>query len=186
MSTLKKCGLYISCALLLSSCEFKCSVGGGSSDKKDSSKTVSSTIIEKDGTVLTNNISLTATGIKVTKATLLLQDGSRVADDNVVNLEEKIKLALYMGDGWKLRDGKAFLGASEKITTESGETIVNAEDLFSTVTDGLDPEDAKNIKLSASISKDSGISKYYNVHFRVWDKVGTAEITGDYKFYIKH
>jgi len=186
MNTIKTWAFYACICLCLSSCEFNCSIGK-KDDEANKSKTISSSTTEKDGAILTNNIELSAKGVKVTKATLLLPDGSRVSDDNVVNLNEKIQLVVSTGDGWNLKNGKVFVGASEKITTDGGTAVVNAEDLFKDYSNtGFDPKDAKLITLSAVITDELTSIKYYTVTFRIWDKNGDAEITGEYKFYIKH
>jgi hypothetical protein len=160
----------------------------GKDDKADNkSNTVTTAVTEKGGTILTNNITLNAKGVKVNKATLLLPDDSRVSDDNMVNLNEKIRLFLYVESGWTEKNGKVFIGASEKIITDSGEKIVDAQDLFSDASAiGIDPADAKEINLSAIITEEMATIKYYIVSYRVWDKNSDAEITGEYKFYIKH
>jgi hypothetical protein len=178
--------LLIFCGLLLSSCEFNCSVGK-TKVPAENGKTVTSSTVEKNGTTLTNNIELTAKGVKIKKATLLLPDNTQVSDDNMVKLNQKIKMVLFIENGWTLKEGKNYVGASEKIVSSSGQVIVDAEDLFTDyTTSGIDPEDAKLISLSAVITQESGSSSYYEVTFRVWDKAGDAEITGSYKFYLKH
>ncbi len=178
--------ILIFCGLLLSSCEFNCSIGKNK-DAAENGKTVTSSTVEKNGTTLTNNIELNTKGVKVKKATLLLPDNSRVSDDNMVNLNQKIKMVLFIEDGWTLKEGKNYIGGSEKIVSDDGQVIVDAADLFTDYTEtGIDPEDAKVISLSAVITQETGKSKYYEVTFRVWDKAGDGEITGSYKFYTRH
>jgi hypothetical protein len=178
--------LLIFCGLLLSSCEFNCSIGKNK-DAAEKDKPVASSTVEKNGTTLTNNIELTAKGVKVKKATLLLPDNSRLPDDNMVHLNQRIKMVLFLEDGWTLKDGKNYVGASEKIVASSGEVLLDKEDLFADYTEtGVDPEDAKLVSLIAAITQESKNSSYYEVSFRVWDKAGDAEITGSYRFSIKH
>ena len=186
MHILSKWVIYTCCCILLSSCEFNCSIGKKSDDPKDT-KTVTNSVTEKNGTIITNNISLSSKGFKIKKATLLLPDDTRVSDDNVVELNQKIKLAIFIDEGWKLKNGKIFPGASEKMSTDDGVTVLNAEDLFAdNTTSGFNAEDGKEISLTAYVSKENTGVKYYMVNFRVWDKNSDAEITGHYKFYIKH
>lgn len=185
MRSLNTLFLFTCCAIGLSACEFKCSVGNNG-DGTTKGKTVTSTTVEKDGTIITNNIDITAKGIKIKKATLLLPNNNQVPDDNIIGVNQKIKLLLLLDDGWKLKDGKASIGASEKLTASDGQVIVDAADLFSDYTEtGIDPQDAKVVTLSAVITQEAGNVDYYQVVFRVWDKYGDAEINGSYKFYIK-
>lgn len=177
--------LFILCTITISACEFKCSVGNNS-EKVTKGKTVSSSTTVKDGTSLTNNITLSAKGVSVKKATLLLPNNEQVSDDNMVNVNEKIKLVLFIEDGWKIAGGKSFIGAAEKITGSDGQVIVDAQDLFSDYTNsGMNPEDAKVVSLSAIITQVSSTASSYTVSFRVWDKISDAEINGSYTFYIK-
>ena len=186
MQTLYKVVIYTCCSILFSSCEFNCSIGKNK-DEPESSQRVPASGKEKNGTVITNNIFLESKGFKIKKATLLLPNRSQVPDNNLVGLNQNIKLVLDIDAGWNLKDGKAFVGASEKITTDGGQTIVDKGDLFADYsTTGFNAEDAKVVSLSAVItSGDNGIN-YYVVNFRVWDKNGDGEIRGHYKFFIKH
>jgi hypothetical protein len=175
--------LLIGCTLLLVSCEFQCSVGG---DKKSKNETVTNSVREENGVVITNNINIKAAGIKLKSAVLKLPNGERVPDDNVVGLGEKINLIITLDSNWAIEKGKTFIGASEKITTDDGTVVLNAGDLFLEYDEnGVDPMDAKIIRLNAVITKPATAVKYFKVDFRVWDKKGTAEVTGDYKFYVK-
>ena len=178
--------LYISFALLLSSCEFKCSVGDQGTEPKKT-KTVSSSTVEKDGAIITNGVDITTKGVKIEKVGLFLPDDSRLSDDNLVSLGEKIKMVILIDSGWVVEDGKSFIGASEKISNNLGEVAVKAEDIFSDYTEsGIEAADAKAISLSAVITDiGNGGADHYVVEFRIWDKKGTAEISGSYKFYLK-
>jgi len=156
-------------------------------DANEPDKPKTSAVTTKDGTILTNGISLNAHGFKVKKATLLYIDESPVPESNTTELNMKIKLYLYIDSGWTLKNKKVNLGASESITTDAGQKVVDATDLFSeTDSTGIDPMDAKLIKLSAVIREESADIKYYTVNFRVWDKNGDGDVTGNYRFYIKH
>jgi hypothetical protein len=144
--------------------------------------------VMKDGIMTSNDISLNVQDIKVKKATLLYADGGQVPEGNTVDLHTKIKLNLFIEDGWRTKNGRVFLGASETMTNSDGKTIVEAEDLFKDYDNtGIDPADARLIKLSAIMDQeDANPSEYYKVNFRLWDKNGSAEIVGHYKFYIRH
>ncbi len=173
--------LIIVC-IALSSCKFECSVGGDTGTKSSQASSPK----EKNGTLIANNIDLTVKNIKVKTASLQLIDKSRVADDNVIKLGEKVYLVLQLDSNWTVENGKSFIGASEKVSTDKGEVVLHAEDLFADYSvSGVDPSDAKLIQLNAVITKEVPGITYYKVDFRVWDKKGDAEITGNYKFYIK-
>jgi hypothetical protein len=171
------------CLLLvctLQSCEFSCSVGG----KKDE---VKGTAVVKDGTRIYNDIQLTAQGVKLEKAYLVLKDGSAIPEGNLVDFTQPVNVKLVVEDGWVNEKGKVFLGAAEKITAEDGTVLLDEQDLFSGQYDeGIDASDAANIGISANITiKKEMPPTTFTVAFRVWDKKGDGYVEGSYKLYSK-
>lgn len=177
--------LFIGISLSLCSCEFSCSVG---STKEENNKTGTGPAVKEDPKEgISNDITLSAAKIEVKKAYLRYADGSGlVPAGNRTQVDKKIQLVLELADGWVIKDNKASVGASEKISTSKGDDVVTASDLFEAYTaTGIDPTDAKTITLGAVISKHNSNIDHYLVEFRVWDKYGEGEINGNYKFYIK-
>ena len=171
---------FIAVCILVSlqSCEFNCSVGN--KDKGDK------TAKGKDSARIYNNIQLKESGIKVDKAYLLNEEDRWVADDNLVEFKGAIKLKLRFASNWNEENGKVFLGASEKIIDEKGEIILEEADLFEKYPDGISPEDAKSISLSAILKvKEGSPPTSFTVSFKVWDKKGDAFVEGSYKLYSK-
>ncbi len=178
----KRFPLLLIICLFVSSCKFSCNTGNTG---KSGSNTVSGPAVV-NGALISNGIDITASGIKIKSATLKLDGGVKVSDDNVVNLNQKIYLVIELEDKWTVADGKSFIGASEKITTSKGYEVLNAADLFKDNTlSGFDPNDTKYIQLDAVITKNDPSISYYKVDFRVWDKKGDAEVKGSYKFYLQ-
>jgi hypothetical protein len=177
----KKISTYIFILFFLSSCKFECSTD------KNNPSTVKSTVEKIGNVTVTNNINITTNTTKLKSASLIFVDGERIPDDNVVSVNEKIKLKLGFEEDntWKIINGKSNIGASEKITTDDGTVILNAGDLFKDYPEGLDADKVQTIKLSAIITKTVPSIKYFVVYFRVWDKFGDAELIGNYKFYVK-
>jgi len=93
-------------------------------------------------------------------------------------------MRLVIGEGWKEQDGRVSIGASEKIETSDGEVVLDEKDLFAAMPT-LDANDAKFITLTANISRLDKLYDYFLVSFKVWDKNGSGEISGNYKLYIK-
>ena len=168
----------VSLSVPLSSCEFNCSIG-----KKDE---VTGAAEVKDGARIYNNIQLNASGVKVDKAYLLLDNGQRVPDDNFVDFNGPVKMQILIDSGWVEENGKVFLGASEKIITEKGEVVLEEADLFQKYPNGISTEDSKSIYLSASVKLKEGIPPTsFTVSFRIWDKKGNGFVEGSYKLYSK-
>lgn len=171
-------------SVIFSSCEFKCQLGD--TGKKEGQKEVVEKPTEKQNPQLLNGIELTAQGVQVYRASLSLESGDLLPSNNTVALGEKISLILNIENGWTEINGKSFIGATEKITTDNGSGILDSDDLFASYDQGMNANDAKIITLKARITKASAIPvDYYIVNFKVWDKKGSGVITGKYKFYIK-
>ena len=168
----------VSLSVPLSSCEFNCSIG-----KKDE---VTGAAEVKDGARIYNNIQLNASGVKVDKAYLLLDNGQRVPEDNFVDFNGPVKMQVLIDSGWVEENGKVLLGASEKIVTEKGEVVLEEADLFQKYPDGISTEDSRSIYLSASVKLKEGIPPTsFTVSFRIWDKKGDGFVEGSYKLYSK-
>jgi len=155
------------------SCEVKVNNPSSNDDKK-----------EKTSSKIRNGIQLKANGLKVEQAFLTYEDGTLVTNENKIDVNQKVVLRLIM-DGWKEENGKVMIGATEKLTTSKGQTILDTEDLFGAYPEGVDAKDAKYITLSAVITRLDELYDHFLVEFRVWDKKGGGDVTGSYKLYLK-
>ena len=145
-----------------------------------------STLKEQNGTEIRNNIELKTIGVKVKRAYLVLGEGERAPDDNVMKVGQKINLVFDIEDGWTVENGKSYIGGTQKVVTDDGSVVLHVEDVFAAYTNAGFPEKAcKSISLDVTITKANPKINYYTTTFRVWDKKGTGEISGSYKFYIK-
>lgn len=167
--------------ILLQSCEFNCSVG----DKGDKPGTA----VVRNGIRLTNDIEMQADGVTVEKAYLVFQDGTAVPEGNITDFSQSVRLTIVVEDGWKLdSNGRVSLGAYEKIEVETGEVLLEEEDLFAKNGDTtISEKDAGRISLSATIKLRKEIKPLttFYVYFRVWDKIGKGFIQGRYKLFSK-
>ena len=162
--------IFMLMSLLISSCEI--SVKRGDSEETGKSK-------------IRNGISIQAKGIDVQQAFLITEDGGLLPEGNKVKVNQKIKLRL-IASGWKEKDGRIFLDASEKLETSEGNVFLDEKDLFRDYQDGLSPEDAKYITLSVVITQIDKLYDFYKVLFRVKDKNDDQKsVEGTYKLYIE-
>src|SRR5688500_11709218 len=90
-------------AIFLSSCEMSCSVG----DKPDEPKGKAEV---KDGARIYNAIKLDAYKVKLKRAYLEFQDGTRVPEDNFVDFSQPVRLMIEVDTGWVAVNDKVFLG----------------------------------------------------------------------------
>lgn len=156
---------------------FSCEVKVNKPSSKDATT-------EKTTSKIRNGIQLKTNGLKVEQAFLSYEDGSLVSNENKIDVNQKVILRLIM-DGWKEENGKVMIGATEKLTTSKGQTILDTEDLFSAYAEGVDAKDAKYITLTAVITRLDELYDYFLVEFRVWDKKSGGDVTGSYKLYLK-
>lgn len=175
--------LLVCVSFLFQSCEFSCSVGSKEEKEKKAVRDA------KSGARILNEIKLNATDLKIEKAYLMFEDGEMVPDDNIVDFSQSIKLVIVFESGWKEIEGKVSLGASEKITVQGGEVLLDEADLFAEkLPNGLSVADSKTIALIATINAKNKTIKpltSFQVDFRVWDKNSNAAVEGNYKLYAK-
>lgn len=174
--------LTASTCLLLSACKFEVK---GPNDKQDDNKIgVQVSTSSTNGVKIRNDIQLESSGVKVDQAFLSFEDGKLVPETNVTEVGKPIKLRLIIDKGWKEQQGTVAIGASETIETSDGDVLLDEKDLFKDYT-SISPADSKYISLTASISRLNKLYDYFLVKFRVWDKNGSGEVKGSYKFYIQ-
>jgi hypothetical protein len=174
---------FISCALLcflLSSCEFHCNIGSKNDDGKNKAVII-------NGVKLYNGIRLESHHVKVEKAYLSFEKGGRVPDDNFIGEYTPVKLLVFIDSGWIVENGMSRLGASEKVTAETGEIVLNEEDLFNKKESADLPEkDARIIGLTVFLRLAKNSQPHtFNVEFKIWDKIGDGYIEGDYELVSK-
>ncbi len=167
--------------ILLSSCTN--SANNESNQTGEENKMATETSTRQSGVKIRNDIKLQTSGLNVSQAFLLYEDGSLVAQDNVTNVGRPVKLRLIIDGGWKTEDGNVYIGASEKIETSDGQVLLDEKDLFSHMP-YISTEDARYITLTATISRLDKLYDYFLVSFRVWDKKGKGEVTGSYKLHV--
>lgn len=170
--------------MTLSSCDFKCSVGGDKPVVKTKPVT-SEDNTTLNGAIIKNNIEVDVKGVKV-KEVYLVDADYNLLTENKAGIGEKIYLVVRMDTGWVKENGMSFIGASEKILTSAGRVVVSADDIFKEQElTGLDAKDSKVISLSALITQaDPGINDF-EVQFRIWDKKSDGEVKGKYFFSLK-
>ena len=174
---------FISLTIIISSCKFSCKLG--SMDETPSKAKTKGTVKIGDAVVY-NDIDISFKDIKLNKAYLVFQNGERVPDGNLVDFSSPIKLVLLIDSGWTTTNGKVMLGASERISSEDSDTILNEDDLFAGYPDGVTEEDARIIGVTASIKLPSGAPPTsFDVLVKVWDKNSDAFIQGKYKLFSK-
>ena len=132
-----------------------------------------------------NGIRLKSKGFKVSEAYLVLDDESLVPEGNKVELNQNVNMLIIIDEGWNETGGRVFPGSSQVIKQTNGAVIANSEELFEAFNEtGVSPEDAHYITINAVVTDVKYKKNYAVVNFRVWDKKGSAEITGSYKLFI--
>ena len=132
-----------------------------------------------------NGITMKIKGFNVAEAGLYFEDGSKVPDDNTIELNQKVILYTVLNSGYKVSGGKVFPGSSERIVLSNGYEVLKTGDLFEEYNSGITPEDGKYISLKAMMTEIDDKSLDITVSFKIWDKKGSSIITGSYKLKIK-
>jgi hypothetical protein len=87
------------------------------------------------------------------------------------------------GGGYKSNDVIS-IGASESITTDEGQCLLEAGDMFADYAT-LSLQAVQKISLSAVIDNIDRLVDFFKVDFRIWSKMyHEQEITGYYQFHI--
>ena len=173
--------LIFMAAAIVTGCEFKCSVGSaGNTSSKEITGSESSGPLK--GAIIKNDIVLDAKDVKV-KGAYLANEAHKSLDKNETALGEKVRCVIVLDSGWTKYNGVSFIGTSEKILTDNGRVLLDEPDLFKDYTEsGVSATDAEVVSIIANITeKEPGVDTY-KVQFRLWDKKGSGEITGSFKF----
>jgi len=139
---------------------------------------------KKESSKIKNGIVIKEEGVKVEQAFLLDHEGNLVSDKNLTKLNQLLRVRLILGPGFTTKDGKVYLGGSEKVVTSEGDVVLDEKDLFAG-TEGLTPENAKIITMSVQLTSVVKLMDYYEVQFRIWDKNSPNAVSGSYRFNIE-
>lgn len=168
---------------VISSCEFKCRIG--TLDENEPQARAQGPV-KIGNAIVYNGIQLTSKKIALNRAYLVFENGERVPNDNIVDFTSPIKLLLLIDSGWTINNKKVMLGASEKVASENGTTVLEEKDMFASYTDGVTEEEASVIGLSVIAKMKPGAPPTsFKVNFRVWDKNSDGYIEGHYKLFSK-
>lgn len=132
-----------------------------------------------------NGITMNIKGFKVAEAGLYFEDGSKVPEDNTIELNQKVIMYAVIDGGYKVIGGKVFPGSSERIVLSNGYEVLKTGDLFADYKTGVKAADGKYISLKAMMTQIDDKAMEITVSFKIWDKKGSSNITGSYKLHIK-
>ena len=113
--------------------------------------------------------------------------GNDTLTDNLIPLDSTAEMQFIGTTGFKLVDGKAFVGASMSVADSTGAILYRNDDLFLDYdTIGFDPELVKErigIFLETSYPMVKG--GIYKWNAKIWDKKGNGEINAELLIKIK-
>ena len=125
-----------------------------------------------------------STGLKVDHQGLSFDDSYLTIDDvkvssNKVDLGKKIKLVFNGLKGFKEIDGVVFMDASMKVTSPSGEVVLDQNNLFAAYqTNGADPDlVAKGFSLTLTVGEPMVSGETYLWESKVWDAKGNGTVS---------
>jgi hypothetical protein len=132
---------------------------------------------------ISNNIELKVSNVSVSRALLLNSDGATVSSANTTEVNNPLKLRVFVNEGWVEKNGKVSLGAYQKIETFKEQTVLEEKDMFEQI-GTISAEEARMITLTANINKIYRKKDSFLVSFRIWDKLGNGQIEGTYKMIV--
>ena len=154
--------------------------------KKVVKKTIATKTVAAENTLIKNGIKITSKGFTVSEAYLVLDDESLVPANNKVDINQNVNMVLIIDKGWTESAGRVYPGSKQVLKLSNGVEILNSEDLFAAFDDtGVSTEDARYITLNAVITEMKNKANHVIVNFNLWDKKGTATLSGSYKLYVK-
>jgi len=169
-------------SVLLLSLLFLCLMASVAQKKSLNKKPITSSA---ENNFAKNGIKLKSSGFKISDAYLVLDDESVVPEGNKVQLNQNVNMLLIIDEGWNETGGRVFPGSKQVIKQSNGALIMDSEELFEAFNEtGVPTEDARYITINAVITELKYKNNYAVVNFRVWDKKGTAAITGSYRLFI--
>ncbi|MDR2145499.1 MAG: hypothetical protein LBE91_03440 [Tannerella sp.] len=122
-------------------------------------------------------------GLVVEQAWLQYASGPLVRDGNIINIGEKIKIHFII-QGWKGMNDVISIGATETISTDEGQYVLQTGDMFADYAT-LSLQAVQKISLSAIIDDIDRLVDFFRVDFHIWSKMyPEQEIKGHYLFHI--
>jgi len=130
-----------------------------------------------------NGIQLQVDGLQVDEA--FLSNGRvQINDDNKVKVGDRISVMLAV-KGWKEKDGKVYIDASEKVTI-GGDVLSSSSSLFGTAfPGGVLPRNAAHISLYQTIGRLKKYDEPIIVSFKVWDRLTNKSLSGSCKLFVE-
>lgn len=154
--------------------------------KKIVKKPIPAKTVAVANSLIKNGIKITSKGFTVSEAYLVLDDESLVPANNKVDINQNVNMVLIIEKGWNVLEGRVFPGSKQVVKMSNGTEVLNSEELFAAFDEtGVSSEDARYITLNTVITEMKNKANHVMVNFNLWDKKGTATLSGSYKLYIK-
>jgi hypothetical protein len=121
-------------------------------------------------------------GLEIARAFLAYENGSLLQPGNTVLLGDVVCLNLVIKQGWVAENGFVSIGATQTLITKNGAPVLSSSDLFAG-TPKIEESKASHLQLKTTITKGLPDAGSFVVNYRVWDKTGDGEVTGNYRLY---
>jgi len=131
------------------------------------------------------------TGLTVTNKGLsydnvyLKSDGNELKSTEF-SMDQKVVIQLEGVEGFTLKDGMAFAGASLAVEDEAGNLITELNDLLAAYDEtGIKPEDAKYLSANFTVGSPLELNKSYTLIANFYDNNSEGEIVCKVDFTVK-
>jgi hypothetical protein len=132
------------------------------------------------------------TGLTVTNNGLSYDNVYLTSDGNELqstefSMGQKIVIQLEGVDGFQLKDGMAFAGASLVVEDNAGNVVLELNDLLASYNEtGIKPEDAKFLSANFTVGDPIELNKPYKLIANFWDNNSESDIICKVDFTVKN
>lgn len=135
----------------------------------------------ENGTEYYNKFQIAAT-VKLRRAFLVFDDGTRVPPDNKVDFSKDVMLILQIDSGWAVKDNKVYLeGSVQAYDNAAGNAKFLDIKLNEVLDNGLSPTDAQT--LSIKVKDFKNVTGNVSVTFGFKDKINGRYVGGAFRLY---
>lgn len=120
---------------------------------------------------------LTVTNNGLSYENVYLSSDGKELQSTTFSMGQKIVIQLEGVDGFQLKDGMAFAGASIVVEDETGNVVTELNDLLASYNEtGIKPEDAKFLSASFTVGDPLELNKPYKLIASFWDNSSESDI----------
>jgi hypothetical protein len=137
--------------------------------------------VDENGTEFYNEFQIAST-VKLKRAFLVLEDGTRVPPDNMIDFTQGVILILQIDSGWAVKDNKVYLeGNMQGYDNANGNAKFLDMKMDDVLDKGVSIADANTIHLT--VNKFKNVSGNVSITFGFKDRINGRYVGGAFRLY---